>query len=852
MAEEEFADIDWGALVAADGATIAGIAGAGGGGSENSVVNQNQSNHDVPENNMMHPQQSMMTMDPTPSMQQPADDIEALRSQILQLQKELHSKDEKITDIESSHSSFQMESSHRIKNAEEEAERKIHCMQEELRRVKVEADKYKGSWIRSKKRVAELERKTNRVSQDKQQNNVNLSAFGLPIDIETKRVTPNNISGNQEIDSYNHFVQTSGQQLFESDTNAVSGSKRKMTEQPPFVEVGLTTESSQSLVSQTLLQYESLRKHDTVVQRLARHLLMRDEMGCYSIAQVDKCPKQAASNCPVQTGTIERLLDRADDSRTHIRSILHQVLDIGGDVSELSDSVCKCESPSEIFFMILTKMVSLFDDTTKFDGNNSISVLYSLRVICDMLSLSAQTREDLRHWLYQSQQSAGNVYKQRRTSDLLAPAHSRIEGLPSPDQIKLPSKDSKEALWTGTCTATLIGEGHNWDPLTMSQPCKAFFRIIVSLIAGSSHDSFSFDLKSKVDMTQLIREQAIRSVLTLMSDAPQYSEASVGKTPYLWNFWLDSLFMTNSINDSDTEPTEKFENLFLCGVPNGRDRGWRKRCGRPMSQELTKSNKQKRSSNSTVYSCRHNDDIIEEEGILSVKVKCGIIQLFTQLVVSSSSVQAAIYQSNGDGSFPLARQALAAILDEVDCSVIPLLSTSMSKAPKEAVLNYLELSCTCNEFILALSRSEEGINMLRYQIRIVSADDKETHWSHSAISCMALVLSSTMTCADGIEQEEPNWATKLRPYLKKIAEQCIDFFKMLQTFACNNGMKTSSSKSKSPTFATLVSEQNMILLSCFQKFCTRECKNNSYSLCIGDEMKYDVQMMMEEILYGDV
>eukprot|EP00984_Skeletonema_dohrnii_P038484 scaffold41753_cov239-Skeletonema_dohrnii-CCMP3373.AAC.4 len=489
----------------------------------------------------------------------------------------------------------------------------------------------------------------------------------------------------------------------------------------------------------------------------------------------------------------------------------------------------------------------------------SMSVLHILRVMCDMLSLSAKTRDDLRYWLYQSQQPLGSVHEQKSNtgSSSSSLVLSRIEGLPS-NLIKLASDDSKEALWTGTCRATLIGKGNEWDPMTMSQPCNAFFGILVALMKGSSYGSTSFDLESKGNMSQLIREQATRLVLTLMSDAPHYRLESVKRTPYLWKFWFDSLFPTDSMNESGTENvTERVEDFFSPWevVADGRGSG-RKRCNRTVAQEASKGNKQKRSNNGTIRTCRR-DATGEQEEQLSVRVKCGIIQLLAHLVVSSSSVQQAIYQPTGSESLPLARRVLAAVLDEVDGSIVPLLSSSLPKAHTQSALNYLQLCYSCNQFILALSRSNEGIQMLCYQMRVESGKDGQTHWSHSAISCMALVLNSALSCAIGMEQEEftPSWAADLTPYLNRIAEQCIAFFKTLQSFAHNQ--KRNSSKSKPPTFASLISEQHLVLLSCFQKLSTREHTANAVSgtsclLWISDELKYDVQVMVEEALYDDV
>eukprot|EP00984_Skeletonema_dohrnii_P033538 scaffold30427_cov72-Skeletonema_dohrnii-CCMP3373.AAC.1 len=216
----------------------------------------------------------------------------------------------------------------------------------------MEADKYKGSWVRSKKRVTELEHNnggngkttTNRVSQhdNNQENNVKLSTFGFPTDIETRRVTPSNLFGNNPESNANECAPntTAGQQLFESDTTAVSGPKRKMMEQPSLVGSGLTTVLPRGLVSQTMFQYESQSNHETVVQRLARHLIMRDEMGCYSLTQMELSlldvgsennaePDATANANPNYSSatthhSMQQSLAKGEETRSQIRSILYQ------------------------------------------------------------------------------------------------------------------------------------------------------------------------------------------------------------------------------------------------------------------------------------------------------------------------------------------------------------------------------------------------------------------------------------------------------------------------------------------------------------------------------------------------
>jgi hypothetical protein len=335
-----------------------------------------------------------------------------------------------------------------------------------------------------------------------------------------------------------------------------------------------------------------------------------------------------------------------------------------------------------------------------------------------------------------------------------------------------------------------------------------------------------------------------------MSDAPPYRHTeSVGRTPYLWKFWFDSLFPSDCGRD-ETGTDEQAGDFFSFWevVEDGRGSSGRKRCVLTVTEETKKSKHRRSTINNNVVPS--NSVFTKQQETLSVKIKSGIIELLTHLVISSSSVHQSMYQSS-----TLARRVLAAILDDINGSILPALSPPLSKDRAQMVLQYLQLSYCSNQFILALSRSSEGIHILRYQM-MVESDSKEgqtTNWSQSAIACMALVLNSVLSCANSLEEEEftPTWAADLTPYLNRIAEQCVTFFKTIQSFSQNQ--KRSSSKSKPLSFSSLISEQHLVLLSCFQKLISCERRSNVANLLwISDELKYDVQVMLEEALSDNV
>jgi hypothetical protein len=402
MSDEDFADIDWAAAASMTqqmGATKTAISDSYYNGSNDAVFNQNNSNPNLNNNSGVHHwQQQQQLQLPQQQPQHQAGDIESLRAQIQQLQSQLQSKDETISDLQNTAALSQMESSHCIKQAKDDAEKRIHLAEEKLRRVKMEADKYKNSLIRTKKRVTELENSTSATTSGKGTNNNNnnhhagnngtidnnthrnLSAFGFPTDIETRRVTPNNNTGKDEKNNTMNNHYSTGQQLFENDNKkeaaVVSGSKRKMVDQSIL---SIYNPISTSLASQTLFEYDTLRKQDTIMQRLARHLIMRDEMGCYSLTQTENQLLLDLASDGVKSNniggmqnsmtTMQQHLCRGEETRSYVRSILYQVIGIDGIDN---DSTHRSLSPSGLCYTLLTKMNSLFTNDHDQDHDHYI------------------------------------------------------------------------------------------------------------------------------------------------------------------------------------------------------------------------------------------------------------------------------------------------------------------------------------------------------------------------------------------------------------------------------------------------------------------------------------------------
>jgi hypothetical protein len=83
-----------------------------------------------------------------------------------------------------------------------------------------------------------------------------------------------------------------------------------------------------------------------------------------------------------------------------------------------------------------------------------------------------------------------------------------------------------------------------------------------------------------------------------------------------------------------------------------------------------------------------------------------------------------------------------------------------------------------------MSRLNEGIQMLRLQMRLDLEEDQPSRWSRSTIGCMAGILDGTPPFAMQIQEMEDSHlkSAGFARALTSIVNQCIEFFKTLLLF----------------------------------------------------------------------
>ncbi|KAL7536282.1 hypothetical protein ACHAXR_007042 [Thalassiosira sp. AJA248-18] len=962
---------------------------------------------------------------------------DSLRRQIQDLQNQLQNKDDQIFELEATAATSAAESTHRTKQAETNAQKRIHLVEEELRRMRMEAEKYKGSWIRQKKRVVELEQqgpqttmKSNNTASGGGYNASNhgvgggnhglgahqhhggantaggrrvannLTTWGVPADVkvELRKVTPS-ISNEEAFDNMDHHpIRPEGSNNVTSPTKD-SGSKKRKKRQSSNMNAGVG-DVKRYLHEQFVDTggLNSIKGDDSVRQRLAKHLLNRDEMGCYSLPGSDYT-RGLSSSMPVESdlsmtmevehddGQLQQLHEGDNakgprhrlpgaksnamqqdlciekETRTFVKSILYQTAESSDSISVPAKGSL---SISGLVHVLLMRFNSLFhlDGTisngdgdhemeqengpnqneaegppplgksklaivlsnrkSSGEGNNFSSescvtyatvswraALYLLHVIHDILLLSGNGRDDLRWWFHQSRQS-GSTGGGRRSSTSSprtdkemsqgakdvdgASSHPRIEGLSSSHFGQRRDAYRKEVLWTNSCHANHSAQFNIWDPMTMAQPCNAFFELLVGLMQGNvfkqsqnpTTEKESSNLGFEQILVQLVQLKAIDLVLALMSDAPPYENAEdsrENRAPYLWKSWFDSLFPSYSVGQTATNkgssetpsigdffsPWEKSGGdqnsllgsgrkhltRLLANESNGviqqskRDAEKQGRTGRRSSRaNYTTSEVSRGKSNNSNLS----DYDRKQQERLSILIKSRILQLLSHFVLCSSSVHKSLYHIvNREEKLSLAKRILAAVLDDMEEYIVPCLSSGPCDLHTHDVDTCLELCHSCIEFLLILSRSNEGIRLLRLQMRLESEQGEPSLWPQSAIGCVTSVLNNTLYFAMEIEEKEGIVikSTRLAHALNAIVDQCILFFKAILQFVSEQRI----SSSKAATFLALISEHRSIFQSCCQRILSHQSPNSMADpprlLHFNKDLKHNVQCLFEETVLDE-
>lgn len=689
--------------------------------------------------------------------------------------------------------------------------------------------------------------------------------------------------------------------VVERDTRAfVTSVLRQMSEAPDFLldSAGLAMNpdlSVSGLVHVLLVQFGSLFQHCPNEEREASSddgsATALDGDGDHAMAD----DGQHGSACPVQPGR-----GKFEQQRTALKlHAIDSLLVHKEDVGEGSSLV----TYSTVSWRGALYLLRIMHDVLLLSGNAREDLrwwLYQSRQSSPGRGNSAGDRRRSR-----SPNSDKDVGEGGEGGVGTDTSHPRIEGLPpsAGRTGRWNDSDLKESLWNRNCKPSSAQSPPDdvWDPMTMTQPCNLFFELLVGLMKGNVFDLSEtasaagecLDLRIQKGVVQLAQLEAVELVIALMSDAPPYDHAGDNhgnRTPYLWKFWFDSLLPSSvwqtelSANTAHLgdflSPWEKRDERCtnIISIGSGRKHSTRLLNDTTSSRSIQQSKrklvaeKQGRASNRTSrgksapdtstersektdISPSHDDDRSNER-VTSILIKCRILQLLSHFMLCSSSVYKSLYETaDGESKSSLAKRMLAAILDYMEECIVPHLSAGSLPSDVYTIEteHLLQLCLSCIQFLLIMSRSNDGIRVLRAQMRLESDEDEPSRWSQSAIGCVTLVLDGALSFAKDLEEKENDSvikSTSLGGALNAIVNRCVALFKALLSFV--EEQRRGSSSSKSATLLSLTSEHRTIFQYCCQRILSHQPPAHvsvpPRLLNFSDNLKYDVRDIVEEMV----
>ena len=798
------------------------------------------------------------------------------------------SKDDQIFELEATAAASKAESSHLTKKAEAAAQNRVHLVEEELRRSRTEAQKFKNNWLKQRKRVLELEKNKQDVTNQNLDTNNNslqgrgegkVSSWGMPSDA---RVSPNlGASASKKNDPMLEEGGGGGEYEVDSSSN-LSGSKRKTRREPAFVE------------PTALAACEKSRPLETIHQRTARHILSQIEMASYRQSHGFDIPSEDTSE-----------IDRAEDEHKNENARLERVrhcdhmkalrsdVQRGGEIEQSVQSLVylMSEDPSTsgsmstsgLVYSLVQTLNSLFSSTSmekcqtdddgdqvmQFDTGRRLSLMVSskalpkrprrsessyvsystiswrgalfiIHVMHDVLLLSGSARESLRWWLYHSHQSSVGIGSDCRQAEPPAQVESsRIIGLPSGFLARRSRRDRSEVLWSSTCRSTHQTLG--WDPTTMTQPCNTFFELLVSLMRGNFANLDDTHIVERPLLCAL-QLKSIELMLVLMRDAPPFDQAGANQgngTPYLWKFLFDSLIT------SDATSSYQIGDLFSVweGCDNSCEHilGSGRKHGTRLLPEATKtkdpSEKTKLSQQSSDSSAPLRNAVNQSQSHRStLEVKTRVIELLCHFIEQSSSVRQSVYEVvDAERSPRLSKRLLAAVLDDIDERIIPFLSSEYTTSDSIDVECHLHLCAKCIDFILVLLDSDEGTRLVRMQMRLEAAGDDWSQWSQSSIGCMTRLLNQALLFGASLVDSQATADPGILSMINAIVDKSVRFFNVMLSIV----HKKQRGTSRVSSFLALIAENRDLFVSC----CHRIAATMNASL----EVRDTISVLLDEV-----
>ena len=425
-------------------------------------------------------------------------------------------------------------------------------------------------------------------------------------------------------------------------------------------------------------------------------------------------------------------------------------------------------------------------------------------VLREMLALSSEARNVLRTWIAQtaypdipSSATAGAP----RSITSLSTTQSRINFLgldgtsKARDETLVEMNANVRETLGGALTLGSRVEGTSdcWDQKIVESTCGKFRDILCSAILGLHSMGQPVDVIGQSGIGRLETE-ACSLFLVLMNDAPSPSGShDLG----IWAVWFDELLPTAFLESSSTKPSATNPGHDLVAVLED-------------GSDLVGGFPRRRASKKKVrfLASRHNSRRAHN---FVMEMKDFALQILLRLVNCCDDTRNRLMQ--GD---PLARRVLAAVLDELEGGIVPLLDTPSTNSNLNRIRKItehpLQFCLGATEYISLLCRSTEGFELLRTQMTadFSRGGGRREQLSFSGIAIMADVLRCTLTASKNVHCElNSDLVTRSR----SVRDGIVSFFGIVWLQVTQS--RLAEGEAESDTLLSIVDERRETFISCF-------------------------------------
>ena len=478
------------------------------------------------------------------------------------------------------------------------------------------------------------------------------------------------------------------------------------------------------------------------------------------------------------------------------------------------------------------------DLPTILENSSWPAVVRLLVILQEIMTFSSEAREVLRTWLARtidpqlrsaSEEDSTSIVSLSKTASRISVFGNVVK--PSDHVLTELSSNTREILHSGPDGfAGFVSRSSSgvdcWNQESIEMFCGKLRDILCGAILGrySLRSTGSKDDGQNPAILNLEKE-ASNFFLTVMSDAPTPSGIDdLG----VWSVWYDELLPSAFIEEPVPVATTDLISILEDRSTLPRDLPSRRR-----------EKKKVRSLPNRAFS-----GINDGSGNFVLEMKCRSLEILLCIITCCDESRKRFPREDR-----LARQALAALLDEVDGSILPALSKFSSSTDNHDTSRSLRFGLGIVSYLTLLCRSEEGFEVLRTSMTVDYRGSGTRELASSGVAAMvdilqcAILYASKGSTSDGNSEHMSLW--------QRLLDETLEFFHLVYFQVTRIRLRaTDVDDINLPTVLASVGERREIFICCIHHIrspsiglrTTLDSANNRHiATMLLKELGYDIE-----------